>query len=175
MKRSLLALSLLAFVASVSADGGTFVGINAGQSTLASSSLASDQGRAFGVFVGHDYDKYAGIVWGAEGAYNSLGNFGGVGGERGYIEEIDATLVGTRYFNDANTLGLYGKVGIDHTWVSGYGQVFDNSGYTYGFGLRYLATQKIEARLGYQYYGIGSASPMFGHESVVNLGAAYHF
>lgn len=153
---------------------GTYVGITAGQAQMLGNGLSSNSGNALGVLLGQDFAKWKGVTWGAEGAYNTLGNFSGLG-YAGHSSEADISLIGTYYLDRANRLGLYGKLGIDHTWVSAAGNTASEDGGTYGVGLRYFVTPHVETRLGFQYYGVGGSNILANHDSGWNLGAAYHF
>jgi opacity protein-like surface antigen len=166
-----LALSTTALAAS---DTGTYIGISAGQAQMLGNGLSNDAGNALGVFLGHDFAHWEGITWGAEGAYNTLGNFSGMG-FNGHATEADISLIGTYYLDPAKKLGVYGKVGYDHTWVSVAGNNNSEDGATYGVGLRYFITPKVETRFGYQYYAVGGSNVLSNHDSAWNMGAAYHF
>ena len=175
MKKQIALVALLFFTAATTAwanenSSGYYLGLTAGQGVTAASNLTSDTGNAFGAFVGKDLDRN----WGVEAAYNTLGNFSGYG-YSGHSNEFDVSLIGTYYFDPKNMLGLYGKVGVDRTWVSANGMTSGDTGGTYGFGLRYNATRQIEARLGMQYYGTGTSNPYYNHNTAWNMGVAYHF
>ncbi|NDU92315.1 MAG: porin family protein [Ferrovum sp.] len=151
-------------------SNGFYVGVTAGQGVTAASNVTNDTGNAFGVFVGKELNHY----WGIEAAYNTLGNFSGYG-YSGHSNEFDVSLIGTYYLDSKDVVGLYGKLGVDHTWVSANGATSSDTGGTYGFGLRYNATKQIEARLGLQYYGTGTSNAYYNHNTAWNLGVAYHF
>jgi opacity protein-like surface antigen len=147
-----------------------YMGLTLGQSQMDAGGLSGSTGNAFGVFVGHDFNKNFGI----EAAYNGLGNFSGYG-ISGHSTEADVSAIGTYYLDGSNTVGLYGKVGIDHTWVNAYGVTDSETGMTYGLGMRYKVTSHIEGRFGLQYYGIGGSNAYYNHETAWSLGAAYRF
>ncbi|NDU85661.1 MAG: porin family protein [Ferrovum sp.] len=176
MRKKIIAGTILAVTLSTTAlaadngSSGYYVGLSAGQGVTAATNLNSDTGNLFGVFVGKDLNRY----WGIEAAYNTLGNFSGYT-YSGHSNEFDVTVIGTYYFDQADTFGLYGKIGVDHTWVSANGASDGSTGGTYGFGLRYLATRQFEARIGLQYYGTGTSNPYYNHNTAGLLGVAYHF
>ncbi len=175
MKKQIALVAILIIAATTTAmatenSSGYYVGVTAGQGVTAASNLTSDTGNAFGAFVGKDLNRYFGI----EATYNTLGNFSGYG-YSGHSNEFDVSLIGTYYFDPKDVVGLYGKVGVDHTWVTANGNTSGDTGGTYGFGLRYNATRQIEARLGLQYYGTGSSNAYYNHNTAWNLGVAYHF
>ncbi len=173
-----IAIALVPLVLSTAAladtGTGTYIGVTAGQAQMLGNGLSNDSGNSLGVFLGQDFARWKGITWGAEGAYNTMGNFSGLGFS-GHSTEADISLIGTYYLDQANRLGVYGKVGYDHTWVSVAGNNNSEDGATYGAGLRYFITPKVEGRFGYQYYGIGGSNVLSNHDSGWSLGAAYHF
>ena len=168
-----LTLSTAALAADNGAFG-TYMGITAGQAQMLGNGLSSNSGNLMGVFLGQDFARWKGVTWGAEGAYNTLGNFSGLGYD-GHASEADISLIGTYYLDPANKLGLYGKLGIDHTWTSVAGNTASEEGGTYGVGLRYFVTPHVETRFGFQYYSVGGSNILANHDSAWNLGVAYHF
>ncbi len=172
-----VAIALIPFAlstAALAADNGTYVGITTGQTQMLGNGLATDAGNVMGLFLGRDFARWEGVTWGAEGTYSTLGNFSGPG-YAGHASEADISLIGTYYLDQANKLGLYGKAGIAHTWVSVAGSTSSEEGGTYGVGLRYFVTPRVEARFGFQYYSIGGSNVLANHDSGWLLGAAYHF
>ncbi len=167
-------LPLALSTAAMAAGSDTYVGVTAGQSQMLGNGLSTNTGNEFGVFLGHDFTRWAGITWGGEVSYNTLGNFSGLG-VNGHSSEADASLIATYYLDPANRLGIYGKVGYDHTWVSVAGGTQSEDGAAYGAGLRYFFTRQVEGRFGYQYYAVGGSNLLSNHESSWALGAAYHF
>ncbi|NDU80134.1 MAG: porin family protein [Ferrovum sp.] len=94
---------------------------------------------------------------------------------QGTSSELDITAMGTYYFDQADTIGLYVQIGVDHTWVSANGISDIRAGVGYGFGLWYHPTKQIETLINLQYYGTGSSNLYYNHNSASILGVAYHF
>ncbi|MDE2342225.1 MAG: porin family protein [Betaproteobacteria bacterium] len=176
MKKHAIALAGALALGSVAAhaDTGTYLGINVGQAHMNGNGFSSDTGDLLGLFVGQDLWKAHAMRLGVEGSYNTLGNFSGLMGD-GHAREGDVSLIGTYYLDPANTVGLYAKAGVAHTWITAAAGGSSQTGGTYGVGVRYHFTPQVEGRLGAQYYDLGDSTPFYNHSTAWTLGAAYHF
>jgi hypothetical protein len=75
-----------------------------------------------------DFNRY----WGVEATYNRLGNFS-CDNYTEHSSELDITAMDTYYFDQADTIGLYGQIGVHHTWVCANGISDIRAGVGYGF------------------------------------------
>ncbi|BBP00430.1 porin family protein [Sulfuriferula nivalis] len=162
------------------ADDGFYAGLSLGNgkpNITSTTSLSKNSSFIYGGIVGYQFNKN----FATEGQYTGVGQVTDTAGNTAKADAFSVSAVGILPLNES--FNLYGKLGIASaktTTSAGY-SAFGTSrtALTYGVGVQYNATTNIGVRLGWDRYGIATASAT-GVKSnfnsdVLNVSAIYTF
>ena len=167
MKKIVFCIALALASSSALADTNTYIGTYIG--TSHSSQLSS--GSTVEGYIGHEWTSGSEATVGVEVGYEQYPGIQFVGGNA-YAYKLDGVI--TNYFDNAQTFGIFGFLGINDSGASGVGSSF---GFDTGLGLRYNIARNFDLRLRAQYVRLGSNSGLGYNidEDNISLGLAYHF
>lgn len=182
LKKSTAASLLLIGVSATAfaADDGFYAGISVGNgkpNITSKTSLSKNSSFIYGGIVGYQFNKN----FATEGQYTGVGQVTDTAGNTAKGDALSVSAVGILPLNES--FNLYGKLGVASTKTTtsaGYSALGTNrTALTYGVGVQYSATTNVGVRLGWDRYGIATASATGTktnfNADVLNVSATYKF
>lgn len=164
MNKIAIAAALFALIATPAIAGEGYLGVNAGQNKIDSSTVK--ESTSFGIFGGYAYNENIA----AEVAYTDLGS-----AERtiaaakitGNVKSIAA--VGSLPLS--NDFSLFAKLGYAQSTIDVPGVSETKSDLTYGVGAEYNASKTVGIRLGYDSFKVGTTT--IRDSALITIGAVF--